>query len=197
MNALDKALATQLANIETRSGRTLSQLHQLIQRSGLEKHGQIRDMLKSELGLGHGDANTLAHMALNSPERLVSVSAASAPSVEQDLEAVLDGLYSGPKSALRPLHEALMRQINQFGPFEIAPKKTYISLRRAKQFAMVGPATRTQVEVGLNCRTLSGGERLKVQKPGGMCSHTVRLSGPEDVDGELLGWIRQAFDTAG
>ena len=50
-------------------------------------------------------------MALNSPERLVSVSAASAPSVEQDLEAVLDGLYSGPKSALRPLHEALMRQI--------------------------------------------------------------------------------------
>ena len=32
--------------------------------SGLEKHGQIRTMLKEALGMGHGDANTVAHFYL-------------------------------------------------------------------------------------------------------------------------------------
>ena len=34
---------------------------------------------------------------------------------------------------------------------------------------MVGPATKTQVEIGLNVKGLAGGGRLTEQKPGGMC----------------------------
>jgi hypothetical protein len=90
-----------------------------------------------------------------------------------------------------------MAAIDRFGPFEIAPKKTYLSLRRNKQFAMVGPATRTQVEIGLNAKDLEGGERLKAQKPGGMCQYAVRVSTPDEVDDELIGWIRRAYDAAG
>ena len=48
----------------------------------------------------------------------------------------------------------------KFGSFEIAPKKTYLSLRRIKQFAMIGPATNTQVEVGLNVKGLKAAGRL-------------------------------------
>jgi hypothetical protein len=36
---------------------------------------------------------------------------------------VLDEIYAGPKAALRPIHEALMRAIDGFGEFEVAPKK--------------------------------------------------------------------------
>jgi hypothetical protein len=47
-----------------------------------------------------------------------------------------------------------MKVIDTLGPFEIAPEKIYLSLRPKKQFAMVGPATKTQVEIGLNARSM-------------------------------------------
>lgn len=62
---------------------------------------------------------------------------------ELSADEVLASIYSGAKTSLRPIHEKLMELIMGFGEFEIVPKKTYISLRRARQFAMIGPATNT------------------------------------------------------
>ncbi len=64
MSSVDQAYETQLKNIQTKTGKTLDQLYAVIQKSGLDKHGEIRDMLKRDLGLGHGDANTLARFYL-------------------------------------------------------------------------------------------------------------------------------------
>ena len=66
INDIEKAFQTQLTNIETRSGKSLVQLKRIVQDSGLTKHGEIRDMLKRDLGLGHGDADTLNRYALDS-----------------------------------------------------------------------------------------------------------------------------------
>ena len=41
-----------------------------------------------------------------------------------------------------------MAEIQHFGEFEIAPKKGYVSLRRKKQFAMIGPASNTRLRGG-------------------------------------------------
>ena len=90
-----------------------------------------------------------------------------------------------------------MAAIGRFGPFEIAPKKGYLSLRRRKQFATIGPATKSQVEIGLNAQALAGGARLVAQKPGGMCQYKLRLSAADEVDAEVIGWIRSAYDAAG
>ena len=191
MSDLEKALATQLANIEKRSGKSLDELVAIIRASGLAKHGEIRDMLKRDLGLGHGDANTLTHYALKSDGQ-------SAPSsAGLSVDDVVAGLYAGPKASLRPIHDKLMAEINKFGAFEIAPKKTYISLRRKKQFAMIGPATKTQVEVGLNVKGLAPAERLVEQPPNSMCNYKVRLSVIAEVNAELISWIKQAFQSAG
>ena len=90
-----------------------------------------------------------------------------------------------------------MEAITKFGEFEIAPKKTYLSLRRKKQFAMVGPATNTQVEVGLNIKDLKASGRLVSQPEKSMCQYKVRVASVGEVDKELIGWIKQAFDAAG
>jgi hypothetical protein len=191
MADLDKAIATQLANIEKRTGKTLAELAAIVKKSGLSKHGELVAMLKSSLGMGHGDANTLVHTVLKSDGQ----SAAAAKGISGD--QVLDELYVGPKAALRPVHERLLAELRKFGDFEEAPKKTYVSYRRKKQFTMIGPATNTKVEVGLNAKGLKPNERLQELPPGQMCNYKVRLGDAAEVDAELVGWIRSAYDSAG
>jgi len=190
MSTPESALATQLKNIETRTGKSLAELAQMVKASGLTKHGEIRDMLKRDLKMGHGDANTLVHHVLK------SAGPAAAAGEGASLDEVVSGYYSGPKAALRPIHDKLMQEIKAFGEFEIAPKKTYLSLRRKKQFAMIGPATNTRVEVGLNLKGVEPTDRLIALPPKGMCDFKVNLTAPEQVDATVIGWIRQAFDGA-
>lgn len=187
----EKAIQTQLENIEKRTGKTLKQLSDIVRKSGLSKHGEIRDMLKNDLGMGHGDANTLVHYVLKSD------GAGAAKASGGSTGEVIAEIYSGPKENLRPIHEALMTQINKFGEFEIAPKKGYVSLRRKKQFAMIGPATNTRVEVGINSKDLKATERLVAMPAGGMCNFKVKLTENNEVDKELVAWIKKAYDAAG
>jgi hypothetical protein len=111
MNIVDQATENQLKNIQTRTGKTLDELYAMIRQSGLTKPGEIRDMLKRELGMGHGDAVILASFYLKSGGN----PAAKAPDVSVD-EAV-DEIYSGAKAGLRPIHDKLMTAIAEFGPF--------------------------------------------------------------------------------
>jgi hypothetical protein len=185
MGTLDDATATQVRNIETKTGKSLAVLVELVKASGKERHGEIVAHLKGTLGLGHGDANLVAHLARRAGE----APAAGDP---------VDAWYAGPKAALRPIHDRVLAVVAGFGnDIEHAPKKTYVSLRRKKQFAMVGPAGKGTVEVGINLKGADGDARVEVLPPGGMCSHRTRLARPEDVDEHLAGWLRRAYDAAG
>jgi hypothetical protein len=186
---LNKAVETQLNNIQTKTGKSLDELVAWVKGTGLTKHGEIRDRLKTDFGLGHGDANTLTHYALQSD--------GASQAADKSEDAVLDEIYSGPKAALRPIHDALMARITALGDFEIAPKKGYVSLRRKKQFAMLGPATNTRFELGLNMKDIEGTDRLLAQPPGGMCQFKVKFTDASEVDDEVVSWVRQAFDAAG
>ena len=191
MSSIERAKATQLANIQKKTGKSLEELTQLIQSSGLSKHGEVRSMLMSKLGLSYGDAHSLALYALKQDAQLVAR--------EQGLTTlqVLDEIYTGPKAGLRSIHEKLMQSIEQFGPFEITPKKGYVSLRRKRQFAMLGPATNTRFELGLNIKHLDDDERLIAQPAGSLCNYKVRLTSPDQVDQAVVNWVRMAFEAAG
>ena len=188
MSSLDKAMQTQLDNIQKKTGRSLDELAGIIEKSGLTKHGEIRDYLKRELGLGHGDANALVHAVLQSDGQR----AAEGKSSDQ----VLDEMYSGAKGHMRPIHEKLMKEINKLGEFEIVPKKGYVSLRRKRQLVMIGPKTNTRFEVGINARDLKQNARLLEQPTGSMCNYIVNLSDVREVDSELIAWLRSAFESA-
>lgn len=189
MSSLDQAVQTQINNIQKKTGMSLEELSAIVKKSGLTKHGEIRDMLKEKLGLGHGDANTLVHVVLQSD----GTRAAEGKSAD----AVLDEIYSGAKAGFRPIHEKLMKEIQKFGEFEIVPKKGYVSLRRKKQFAMIGPKTNTRFEVGINAKDFKKNARLLEQPKGSMCNYIVNVSDAKEVDAELVSWIKSAFEGAG
>ena len=191
MSSVERAKATQITNIQKKTGKSLEDLTELIQTSGLSKHGELRSMLMDKLGLGYGDANMLVQYILKTDVQLVVQ--------EKGLstEDILDEIYSGPKASLRSIHEKVMSAILQFGAFEIAPKKGYVSLRRKRQFAMLGPSTNTRVELGINIKNLETDERLIEQPAGSMCNYKVRLTVAEQVDETVVSWVRRAYEVAG
>jgi len=61
----------------------------------------------------------------------------------------------------------------------------------------VGPAKNTRVDLGLNIKDLPDSPRLEKLPAGQMCNFRVKLTDPEQIDDELLGWVRTAFEGAG
>ena len=191
MSSVERAKATQLANIQKRTGKSLEELSNIIQSSGLHKHGEIRSMLMEMFGLGYGDASSLVHFVLQT-DTGVEVKKKGLSITE-----ILDEIYSGPRASLRPIHEKLMEVIGRFGEFEIAPKKGYVSLRRKRQFAMLGPATNTRFELGINIKHLAPHEGLIEQPAGSICNYKIRFAAVDEIDATVVNWLNQAYEASG
>jgi hypothetical protein len=185
MSAADDALAVMIRNLEAKTGKTLAEWVGVAKKSGATKHGEIVKHLK-ENGLTHGYANFVAHSALESA------------SIHADAEDLLQTQYAGPKAALRPLYETLIQKVASFGSdVEVAPKKGYVSLRRKKQFGLIQPSTATRLDVGISLKGVAPSGRLEASGSfNQMVSHRVRLESVEDIDQELIAWLRDAYDKA-
>jgi hypothetical protein len=180
MSSPQAATATQLRNIEQSTGRTLAQWAAAITDAGLVKHGEIVAHLKAEHGLTHGNANALA-LHVRKPAG--------------DSDDLLAAQYAGAKAALRPLCDQLIATAREFGPdVEVTIQKTGVSLRRAKQFALIQAKSAQRIEVGLNLKGTAPTERLA--EAGGMCTHSVRVTEAGQIDKELRGWLKAAYTLA-
>ncbi|MGJ3230958.1 MAG: DUF4287 domain-containing protein [Oceanicaulis sp.] len=186
MSAVDQALATQIANIEAKTGHPLDALKRAVLAADLAKHGEMVAFVKQTYGLGHGDANTLVHLARQSK---------SGPEAAPD--DPLDAIYVDKKAHLRAAHERLIAAFETFGPYETAPKKGYVSLRRARQFAMLGPKTNIRFELGLNLKDDAAHPLMKAEPPGRMCQYIVSITNPDEIDAAMIDLARRAYDAAG
>ena len=186
MSSVDEATQTQIRNIEAQTGQSLDELIQSGLATGMTKHKELQTFFSDTYGLTYGNANVLAIFAR---DRLKGAAG--------EEENFIDAQYEGKKAALRPLYDELIAGVEAFGDdVEIAPKRTYVSLRRKKQFALVQPGA-GRVDVGINLKGVEPAGRL--EKSGSfnaMCTHRVRVAGSDDIDDELLGWLRQAYDQA-
>lgn len=184
MASPEEMAATMLANIADKTGKKLSAWHSILKKAGLEKHGQMVALLKTEHGVTHGFANLIVTKFREQPG-----------DASQDLVALQ---YSGAKAGLRPIYDRLMDAVNAFGnDVEIAPKKAYVSLRRNKQFAIIQPSTKTRVDVGLNLGSAKPTKRLEASGSfNSMVSHRIRLSDVGDVDTQLIKWLEKAYASA-
>lgn len=180
------AEASMIANLKEKTGKSLEQWVKLAASSKRTKHGELVKFLKDDHGLTHGYANLVAHRTLKSDAG------------SSDEGELVEAQYAGAKAALRPWYDALLAQVSEFGgDVEVAPKKAYVSLRRGKQFAIVQPSTATRLDIGINLKGRAPSGRLEASGSfNSMVSHRVRVSKSEEIDKELIGWLREAYDAS-
>jgi predicted transport protein len=184
---MDQAAQTMIDNLEKNSGKSLDQWIVIIQKEGFKKHGEILKFLKIEYGFTHGFANLVALKTLKSDAGSVS-----------DSDELINKQYAGKEHFL-PIYEKLSSEIKAFGAdIEFVPKISYVSVKSKKQFAMLIPATKTRYEIGINLKGHPAEGVLEIDtKTNGMCSHKIHLKDENDIDKQVINWIKKAYEAAG
>ncbi len=170
-----------------KTGKPIDHWVKIVKESKLEKHGEIIKFLKTEHEFTHGFANFVAHTARKSDARF------------HDDEDLVVAQYSKGKEHFLPIYEKLVKEIGKLGKdIEFVPKKSSVSVKRKYQFVLIQPSTKTRMDLGLKLKGKDTGERLEGSGPfGAMCTHRVQVTDIKDIDKELLGWIKEAYEKAG
>ena len=134
-------VASMIANLEARTGKSLDDWLALARGSGQAKHGALVSWLKSAHGLTHGYANLVAHKAFASD---------AGSSGEAEL---MEAMFAGPKAAMKPAYDKVAAIVSELGGAEFAPKKGYVSFRRNKQFGLAQPSTSASISSAEAIRT--------------------------------------------
>jgi len=179
---MDQALKTMIDNMPEKTGKSLEEWKKILLTKSFEKHGEAVKFLKEVHGVSHGFANTIVTLSKDnneSPDDLVK------------------NQYKG-KEELEPVYEKLIELVKELGADVIVtPKKESVSIIRKKQFALIKPATKTRIDLGLKLVGKELTERLENSGPfGTMCTHRVQISSVEHVDEELKGWLIEAYEKA-
>ncbi|MGI9546133.1 MAG: DUF4287 domain-containing protein [Flavobacteriaceae bacterium] len=177
---MDKALQTMIDNMPEKTGKSLEEWKKLLSSKSFGKHSEAVKFLKTDYGITHGFANTIVTLSKEKNE------------TAQDL---VENQYQG-KENLRPVYNALIQVVKEFGTdVTVTPKKGSVSIIRKRQFALIKPATKTRIDLGLKLAGKELTRRLENSGPfGTMCTHRVQITSIDQIDGELKGWLNEAYE---
>jgi hypothetical protein len=124
-------------NMPEKTGKSLDDWKQILQKKNFSKHSEGVKFLKNEYEVTHGFANTIVTLSKeenNTPTDLVKQQ------------------YSG-KEVLRPIYNKLLIVVKGLGnDVVISPKKTTVSIIRKRQFVLIKPATKTTIDLELKLK---------------------------------------------
>jgi hypothetical protein len=188
-----------IAELKAKTGRSLDEWVALVKAEGPDEEKACRAWLKERYGLGTNGAWWIAERALGKDDKGI---------VEDDPESYLkaaegyvEAMFSGPKAGLRPLYDELLRVGLGTGPeAKACPCKTIVPLYRNHVFAEIKPATRTRIDLGFALRDTPATGRLI--DTGGFANkdritHRIPITSPDDIDAEVLHWLKTAYDMDG
>jgi Domain of unknown function (DUF4287)/Domain of unknown function (DUF5655) len=176
-----------LDTVKAKTGKTPADFAKLASEKGLTKHGELIAWLKNDFKLGHGHANAIISVLLKSESRATSA------------DEKLEKLFSGKKAVWLEPAKALISRIQEFGSgIEALPNETYINmLVGKKKMAIVQPASLERLDIGIKLKGVTPEGRLEASGSwNNMVTHRVRIADPKEIDAELLGWLKQAYELA-
>jgi hypothetical protein len=171
--------------LEKQTGKGLEHWNQRISKEKFKDEKALRAWLKTHGVTGYAE-NLLVRERFGYPDFLTA-----------SADELIAGQYAD-RPHLRPIFDAIINTVMGIGAVTIQTRKTYVSLMTPRRtFARVQPTTKNRVDVGL---------RLEGQKPSGRLQPSrihetmklqMSLTSVEEIDAEVLEWLRRAYQENG
>ncbi|HVZ98913.1 MAG TPA: DUF5655 domain-containing protein [Caulobacterales bacterium] len=112
-------------------------------------------------------------------------------------DAALDALFANKEPQVRASYDKVLAGLAKIGPVKAEPKKTSIHFMRDTSFAGAHPK-KAWLDLTIRSDKPIKSPRVRAQEQvsKNRWHQDVRLASPTDVDGELIGWLKQAYALA-
>jgi hypothetical protein len=182
-----------MQELPKKTGRSLDEWLALITKSGPLTERERGEWLKKEHKLGTNYAAWLAgraagkNMEEDSPQAYLKTAA-----------EWVEAQYSGPRTAIRPLYEELLKVGLSLGKdVKACSCKTMVPFYRKHVFAQIKPSTNTRVDLGLALGNMKTPKRLI--DTGGYekkdrITRRIEIKSKTDIDDELRRWLEKAWE---
>ncbi len=183
-----------LEELAEKTGRTLEEWIALTKDSGPPTEKERREWLKKQHKLGTNSASWIA-------ERADGKGTQEFDSPEEYLKAAakwVEAQYSGPRAALRPLYDQLLKLGFSVGKdVKVSPCRTMVPLYRNHVFAQIKSATNTRIDLGFALGNMKTPKRLI--DTGGYAkkdriTRRIEVKTKADIDDEVRRWLRKAYE---
>ena len=182
-----------VGELKQKTGRSLEEWLQLIKKSGPKDEKERRVWLKSEYGLGTNTAWWLAERSVGKGEDVDNPDTYLAAA-----EGYVENMFSGAKSALRPIYDQMLKVGLKVGKdVKACPCQTIVPLYRNHVFAQIKPTTNKRIDIGFALGDMKPKGRLI--DTGGFAkkdrlTHRIPLESLKDIDDEVKHWLKVAYD---
>ena len=168
--------------LQSRTGQDVAAWNERITAAGLRDEQSLRAWLAAEGVTGYPQA-LLVWERFGYPGFLIA-----------DSDQLIDGQYAD-RPQLRPILDAVLAALPELGPVTVQARGTYVSLVTPRRtFAVVQATTKSRVDLGLRLASARPEGRLREAKNVGQATVRIPLSTPGEVDEEVLGWLRRAYE---
>lgn len=183
-----------IAELKTKTGRTLEEWLKLIKKEGPPTEKERRDWLKTKHDLGTNSAWWMAERSVGKGDEV-----GDPDHYLRAAEKYVEQMFSGKKEHLRPIYDALLKLGLSVGKdVKACPCQTIVPLYRNHVFAQIKPTTQTRIDFGVAL-----GDTKKTPKglidTGGFAqkdriTHRFEITSLKDIDGEVKRCLKAAYD---
>jgi Family of unknown function (DUF5990)/Domain of unknown function (DUF5655) len=167
--------------LQSRTSQDLAAWNRRVAEAGLPDEQALRAWLEGQGVTGYGQA-LLVWERFGYPDFLTA-----------EADELIDGQYSD-RPQLRPVFDAVLAALPAVGPATVQARKTMVSFVTPRRtFAVVQPTTKSRVDLGLRLEDERPGGRLLAARDLGAATVRIPLTRPEDVDAQVLDWMRRAY----
>jgi hypothetical protein len=167
--------------LEKQTGEGLEHWNRRVRKEKFKDEKAMRAWLKEQGVTGYAE-NLLVMERFGYPDFLTA-----------SADELIEGQYAD-RPHLRSIYDALINAAMGIGAVTIQARKTYVSLLTPRRtFARVQPTTKSRVDVALRIEGQKPGGRLQPSRIHETMKLQISLTSPEEIDAEVLAWLRRAY----